>query len=244
MKALLLAGTTEGRQVAELAQCCPALDMIASLAGHTADPRPLPCELRVGGFGGVDGLTRFLTDRAIDAVLDATHPFSRDMPRHALAATRATGTPHARLVRPPWLPSPGDRWIDAEDVVHAARSVRDLGVTRVLLTIGRLDLARFAGSDHVEFVIRTVENPGPLPFRPLATIQARGPFTVAGEAQLLAEYGIELVVTKNAGGDAAKLVAARSAKIPVVMVRRPPPVTERSFDNASAALAWLTSLVA
>ena len=244
MKVLLLAGTAEARELAELAQCCSALDVIASLAGHTGEPRRLPCEVRTGGFGGIDGLARYLTDRAIDAVVDATHPFAANMPRHAIAAARAIGTPHTRLVRPPWSPSPGDRWIDAEDMAQAARLVREVGVTRVLLTIGRLDLAPFAGSDGIDFVIRSVEDPGPLPFRPVATIQGRGPFTVADEAQLIADYGVELVVTKNAGGDAAKLAAARSTSIPVVMVRRPPAITERSFDNAPDALDWLTSLVA
>ena len=84
MKVLLLAGTAEARELAELAQCSPALDVIASLAGHTGEPRRLPCELRTGGFGGIDGLARYLTDRAIDAVLDATHPFAD---KHAAART-------------------------------------------------------------------------------------------------------------------------------------------------------------
>jgi precorrin-6A/cobalt-precorrin-6A reductase len=242
MKVLLLAGTTEARELADLACSCNSTEVVASLAGHTADPITLPCETRIGGFGGIDGLTCYLTDHEIDVVVDATHAFADDMPRHAVAAACAIAIPHARLVRPPWSPQPVDNWIDADDIADAARLVGELPVTRVLLTIGRLDLREFAGRPSVEFVVRTVEPPGQWPFRPLATIQARGPFSVQDEADFIAKHRIELLVTKNSGGNDAKLVAARSANIPVVMVRRPNATDAVTFENARDAFDWLTSL--
>ncbi len=242
MKVLLLAGTTEARELAELARCATDIEFIASFAGHTPEQRALPCPVRVGGFGGIDGLVAFMRKHAIDAIVDATHPFSKDMPRHALGAAHAVGTPHARLVRPPWTPTDQDRWIDAGDVADAARVVARLGLSPVMLTIGRLDLASFAGLEPVAFVVRTVESPDPLPFRPAAVVQARGPFGVEEEAAVMSAHGIELLVTKNAGGDDAKLVAARTARLPVVMVHRQQIVAERRFTNANDTLAWLASV--
>jgi precorrin-6A/cobalt-precorrin-6A reductase len=242
MKVLLLAGTTQARQFAEIAHERAGIEVIASFAGHTREQRTMPCTVRVGGFGGADGLTAYVRDNNVDAIVDATHPFSTAMPKHALAAARATGTAHARVARPQWSPTAGDNWIDADDLDDAARLVHRLGCSPVLLTIGRLDMASFAGLEPVAFVVRTVEDPRPLPFEARAVIEARGPFAVEEEARLLAAHGIELLVTKNAGGDNAKLVAARGARLPVVMVRRPPISGEHSFTNASDTLAWLASL--
>ena len=241
MRVLLLAGTTEARELAEIAAGCTDIEMIASFAGHTRVRQSFPCVVRVGGFGGLDGLVAFTRTQGIDAIVDATHPFSRDMPRHALAAAHTTRALHARLVRPPWTPMDRDRWIDAEDVADAAGVVARLGVSPVLLTIGRLELSAFAGLEPVAFVVRAVQTPRPLSFRPNAVIEALGPFTVDEEAALISSHGIELLVTKNAGGDDAKLVAARAARMPVVMVQRPKLVAERSFTSAKDTLAWLAS---
>jgi len=242
MKVLLLAGTTEARELATIARTS-SLELVASFAGHTSTQAAMPCAVRVGGFGGIDGLVAYLRDHAIDAIVDATHPFSDNMPRHALAASEATRIPLARLVRSPWTPTNGDEWIDADDLADAARIVACLGRSPVLLTIGRYGLASFAALEPVTFVVRTVEDPQPVPFRPSAIVRGRGPFTVEDEAALLSGHGIELLVTKNAGGDDAKLVAARIAGIPVVMVRRPHACCHNYFTNATDTFAWLESLM-
>ena len=242
MRVLLLAGTTDARELAETARGCPDIELIASFAGRTREQRALPCPVRVGGFGGIDGLVSFMRKHAVDAIVDATHPFSSGMARHARAAARIAHAPHARLVRPPWMPTDQDRWIDAKDITDAAHVVERLGMSPVLLTVGRLDLASFAGLEPVTFVVRTVESPDPVPFRPVAVVRARGPFSVQDEAALISAHAIELLVTKNAGGDDAKLVAARAARLPVVMVQRPQIVAECCFTNAEDTLAWISSV--
>ena len=242
MKALLLAGTVEARQLAEQAQENRAVELVASFAGHTRTPRALPCETRTGGFGGVDGLARYLREGSFDVVVDATHPFAAQMHRHALDAAREAGIEHARLVRPPWTATSDDHWVDAADLGDAARIVREVGVPRVLLTVGRLDLAAFAGLEPTEFVVRSVEDPGPLPFAAVAALRARGPFTLGEERAVIDRYGVGLLVTKNSGGHDAKLASARAKGIPVVMIRRPAAVTDRSFADARDACAWLASL--
>lgn len=241
MNVLLLAGTGEARRLASLLATEPGVTVVASLAGHTWQPSVFPCPVRIGGFGGVDGLVGHLQGSEVDALVDATHPCARTMPGNAAEAARRAGVTRLRLVRPHWVRRSGDEWHDADDMEDAARWLRRLGARRVLLTVGRLDLAPFAALD-AEVVVRTIEPPDPMPLPGAEVVRARGPFTVADEVALLADSGVEALVTRNAGGDDAKLVAARRAGVPVVMVRRPATPAGSRAATAEDALAWLRGL--
>ncbi len=243
MNVLLLAGSREARQLASLLAAEPGVAMVASLAGRTSKPLPYPCPVRTGGFGGVEGLVRHLQANAVDVLVDATHAFARAMPGQAAEAARRAGVARLRLVRPEWERQPGDEWHDADDAVHAAQRLGELGVHRVLLTVGRFDLEPFAALD-ARFVVRTIEPPDPLPLPHAEVVRALGPFTVADEVALLVDSAIDALVTKNAGGDDAKLVAARRGRVPVVMVRRPPAIPGPRAATAEEALAWLRALPA
>ena len=245
MKVLLLAGTTEARELADDRQRDRPVEMVASFAGHTRTPArdavrgPSRRIRRHRRTGVVRARARHRRDRRRDP--SVLRPTCRAMRSCRCATPRDRRT--ARLVRPPWTPTSGDDWIDADDLADAARVVGRLGRSPVLLTIGRHELASFAGLEPVAFVVRTVEDPQPVPFRPSAIVQGRGPFSVDDEEALLSEHGIELLVTKNAGGDDAKLVAARSRTDPgrdgAPPGGRP---GEQCFTNAADTLAWLESL--
>lgn len=239
MNVLVLGGTTEGRQLAELLAGAPDTNVVVSLAGHTTDPAAVPCRVRTGGFGGVDGLVAHLHATAVDALVDATHPFSATMPANAAKASARVGVPRLRLIRPAWERRPGDRWTDAADLHEVRRQLVERDARRVLLTTGRLDLAAFASLRNMHFVVRTVEEPDPMPLPDATVIRARGPFDVAAEAALLRDHHIDTVVTKNAGGPDAKLVAARRAGVAVLMVRRPPVGSGAQAATATEARTWL-----
>ena len=241
MKLLVLAGTREARALVELLAAEPDIEVIASLAGRTTSPGPLPCAVRVGGFGGIDGLHHFLREENVGAVVDGTHPFSARMPHHALAAARRAGVPHLRLRRPPYQRHPGDDWVEVANMAEAAATLQHLDARRVLLSVGRLDLEPFSTVPGVHFVVRSVHAPTQIP--PAATvITARGPFTVEDERDLLARHEIDTLVTKDSGGDDAKLEAARVAALPVVMIRRPPDVAGTTVTEPRVAREWLRSL--
>jgi precorrin-6A/cobalt-precorrin-6A reductase len=221
-RVLLLGGTGESRRLAGTLAADPRYEVVSSLAGRTAEPRPVPGRTRVGGFGGPDGLARWLVDERVDALVDATHPFAAAMTRSAVMAAARTGVPLLVLRRPGWTPGPGDDWRRVPSLEAAAAS---LPGERIFLTTGRTDLAAFAGDTLRWFLARTVDPPAPpLPPR-LVTVLARGPFTVEGELALMREHRIDALVTKDSGGSmtAAKLTAARLLRRPVVMVDRPPP---------------------
>ena len=236
---LILGGTAEAVELARACAARPQIEVISSLAGRTRAPGLPPGEVRIGGFGGAGGLARFLTERAIDRVIDATHPFAVQIGAHAELACREARVPRLRLLRPPWTRTPGDQWIAVADLVEAARRLPGLG-SRIFLTIGHQDLAAFAGTE-LWFLVRTIEPPGVLPLRHGRWLAGRGPFGVEDELALLQTHAIDVLVTKASGGDAtyAKLAAARQLGLPVVMVRRPPPQPGPVVDLVEAALAWL-----
>lgn len=243
-RVLVLAGTSEAADLARRLAADPAVEVTASLAGHTREPAALPCPVRTGGFGGIDGLADALRVAGTDALVDATHPFAAVMPHNAATAADAVGVPRLRLLRAPWTSEAGDRWVEVDDLDGAARALGDLRARRVLLTTGRLELAPFAAVDGAHLVIRTIEPPGPLPFPSATVLLDRGPYTVDGETALLREHSIDAVVTKNSGGTAtaAKLAAARALGVPVVMVRRPPQPAGPTAPTVDEALAWLATL--
>ncbi|MFE5510390.1 cobalt-precorrin-6A reductase [Streptomyces sp. NPDC056529] len=220
MHVLILGGTTEARALAGLLH--PRVRVTSSLAGRVARPRLPEGEVRIGGFGGADGLAAWIGAHAVDAVIDATHPFAERISFHAARAAATAHVPLLALRRPGWVPEEGDDWRDVGSLAEAAAALDGLG-DRVFLTTGRMGLAAFA--DRPEwFLVRSVDAPGaPVPARAEILLD-RGPFTLEGERELLRRHRIDVLVTKDSGGAATapKLTAAREAGIPVVVVRRPP----------------------
>ncbi|WP_330336628.1 cobalt-precorrin-6A reductase [Streptomyces sp. NBC_00557] len=220
---LVLGGTAEARRLAADLAARPGVRVTTSLAGRVARPAAVAGEVRTGGFGGAEGLAGWLRTHHVDALVDATHPFAETITASAARAAAATGVPLVVLRRPGWRPGPGDRWHDAPSLAGAAEALPGLG-RRVFLSTGRLGLAAFAHLTDLQFVVRSVEPPEP-PMPPhTEVVLARGPFTVADETGLLRSRRIEVLVTKDSGGEAtaAKLTAARELALPVVVVRRPP----------------------
>ncbi|MFF8992936.1 cobalt-precorrin-6A reductase [Streptomyces sp. NPDC014983] len=220
---LVLGGTAEARRLAAgLAAHPSGVRVTTSLAGRTSRPEAVAGELRIGGFGGAEGLAEWLRAHQVDALVDATHPFAESITAHAARAAAATGVPAVVLRRPGWRSLPGDHWHDVPSLAAAAEALPGLG-ERVFLTTGRLGLAAFAHLTDRYFLVRSVERPDP-PLPPhTGIVLARGPFTVAGERELLRAHRIDVLVTKDSGGEAtaAKLTAARELGLPVVVVRRP-----------------------
>ncbi|WP_415953433.1 cobalt-precorrin-6A reductase [Streptomyces sp. KLOTTS4A1] len=241
---LILGGTTEARALAAALAARPELRVTTSLAGRVTAPARLDGAVRTGGFGGADGLGAWLRAERVDALVDATHPFAAAMSEHAAQAAARCRVPLVALRRPGWSAGPEDVWHDVPSLSEAASLLPQLG-RRAFLTTGRLGLAAFAHLDTVSFLVRSVEAPEP-PLPPHTDVLLdRGPFTLAGEAELLRRHRIEVVVTKDSGGEAtaAKLVAARKAGLPVVVVRRPPPPAGvRAVPDVEGVLAWLDGL--
>jgi precorrin-6A/cobalt-precorrin-6A reductase len=199
---------------------------------------PPPGQIRIGGFGGPAGLAAWLAAERIGAVIDATHPFAAGITASAVTAAGRAGVPLLVLRRPGWRPGPGDDWRRVPSLAAAAAA---LPGDRVFLTTGRGSLAAFADDERRWFLVRSVDAPqAPVPPRMLVML-GRGPFTEEGELGLMRAHGIDVLVTKDSGGQltAAKLTAARRLGLPVVMVDRPPAADAPTVATVEAAVAWL-----
>lgn len=242
MKVLILGGTSNGRELAERLVSDARHEPLLSFAGRTHSLQAPRVPLRVGGFGGAEGLAEFLVQHGFQALVDATHAFAARISSNAVRASASTKTPLLRLEQPAWTPAPGDRWRNAPDMVEAAAL---LGATprRVFLAIGRLELAAFRAAPQHEYLIRAVDDFVPELER-ARVLAARGPFELEAEQALLVRERVEVVVSKNAGTPAtyAKLAAARALGLPVIMVARPVLPPAESVHDVAEALGWLDSL--
>jgi precorrin-6A/cobalt-precorrin-6A reductase len=241
VKVLILGGTTEARALATACARLPGYSTVSSLAGRTSDPRLPPGPVRIGGFGGVAGLAGYLREAGIGAVVDATHPFASRMTGNAIAAGELVPVPVLVLRRPGWTAEPGDRWHRVPSLLAAAAVLPELG-SRVFLTTGRQSLLPFAGLDQCWFLIRSVEPPEPPLPRRWEAVLDRGPFDLVGERDLLVRHRIDVLVTKDSGGVAPKLRAAREQGVPVVLVDRPGLPPAETVATVAEALEWLATV--
>lgn len=240
-KILILGGTTEASALTRKLAGRPDFDVTLSLAGRTAAPRPEPVPTRIGGFGGAEGLARWIAGNGVAAVIDATHPFAARISANAALASSARGVPLLAIRRPCWARQAGDQWIETESVAACVPALGERAET-VFLTIGRQELSVFAAAPQHAYLVRTIEPVGDaLPVPRLTELRARGPFTLEDEMRLMREAGITVLVTKNSGGAATypKIEAARRLGIPVVIAQPPVLPEVASVADAEGAVRWL-----
>ena len=197
--------------------------------------------VRIGGFGGEAGLVEYLQAEQIDLLIDATHPFAANISWTAAGAATKVGIPWLMLIRPGWERLPQDDWIDVESVEAAVVAI-PARAERIFLTIGRQQLAPFAGLTDKWCLMRSIDPPdSDILLPPGELLFDRGPFSLEQELKLLQDYRIDAIVSKNSGGDAtyAKIIAARELGLPVVIVQRPVVPEGEVVADVAGAIEWL-----
>jgi precorrin-6A/cobalt-precorrin-6A reductase len=241
MQILILGGTAEARQLASALADRKIFAVTLSLAGRTAEPAPQPVPVRRGGFGGADGLARYLRDQRIDVLIDATHPYAAAISANAAKASAVTNVKLLALRRPPWNKIAGDNWIEVATVAAAVAALGTM-LRRVFVALGRKELAPFEAAPQHFYLVRSVDRVDPLLAVPHAEyVTARGPFGEAEDRALLEHHRIEIIVAKNSGGSATygKIAAARALGLPVVMLARPALPEVEAVNSVGEGLDWL-----
>jgi precorrin-6A/cobalt-precorrin-6A reductase len=237
---LVLGGTTEASALAATL-AIRGDDAVLSYAGRVANPKAQPIQMRIGGFGGVEGLVGYLRDHKVTHLIDATHPFAAQMSANAVVAAERAGVAHMVLTRPAWSPVDGDRWTrvaDTDEAVAVLAGPR----RRVMLALGRMHVDAFVVQPQHDYLLRFVDAPDRPPGLPRHHLVVdRGPFDVEGDQRLMATHGVEIIVCKNAGGTgaSAKLQAARALGLPVIMIDRPVLPARREVHAVSDVMRWL-----
>jgi len=238
-KILILGGTAEGVGVTKVVSEFSGMEPVYSLAGATKSPNLPNCRTRVGGFGGADGLSRYLKQEKIDGLVDATHPYASQMANHATLACEESNIPRIKLLRPAWTPVPGDDWHGVENAVEAAKLIPEIA-KRVFLATGHKDLPTFEALSENWFLVRLVDAPkAEISLHKHQLILGRGPFDLEAETQLLRTHKIDAVISKNSGGSTyAKIEAARNLGLPVIMIDRPKPPKGIVVDSLDDIKNW------
>ncbi len=238
---LILGGTAEANQLAERLADAEHYRVITSLAGRTATPVLPRGEHRHGGFGGVDGLVRYLSAESVDAIVDATHPFAVRMSAHADEGAARSGVPCVRLARPEWQRTPGDTWNIVRDETEAASKL-PAGAC-AFLALGRQYLQPFAGRTDVTFVIRMIDPPENLPLAGATVVLGKPSATVGEEQALFEQHEVSHLVARNSGGQAGygKIEAARTLSLPVLVIARPPHLSGNTVATANEAHSWVSA---
>jgi precorrin-6A/cobalt-precorrin-6A reductase len=224
---LLLGGVSEALAVAR--RLGP--DHIYSLAGLGKVPADLDCQVRVGGYGGAEGLARFIAEQGIGLLLDATHPYAAQISGNAATAAELAGIPCWALRRPGWQAGPADDWREVADWAELIEALAPF--RRPFFTLGREPLEHLREIPvHQHWTVRCLQDlPGGEGYE---VIGARGPFSLGGERELFARLRSDVLISKNSGSQSTepKLQVARELGLPVLILKRPElPAVAREFDS-------------
>ena len=178
MKILILGGTEEARLLAERLVLM-GHDVTTSLAGRTSDPLLPRGNVRIGGFGGGDGLGNYILTEKYDRVVDATHPYAAELKVNAVRGAALAEIKLVRLTRQPWAEPQYAFWKHMASAEEAAAALPK--GARVLLTVGHTRLEAYLARTDCSFVVRSIEpSEKALPVNAISVI-ARPPFFLGGE---------------------------------------------------------------
>ncbi|MDE1165798.1 MAG: cobalt-precorrin-6A reductase [Pseudomonas sp.] len=232
---LLLGGVTEALAIARTL----GPEHVYSLAGVGRVPTDLKCQVRVGGYGGAEGLAAYLKAEGITLLLDATHPYAAQISANAAVAARAAGIECWALRRPAWQAETGDDWREVADWAELSTALASF--KRPLFTLGREPLQHLDEiPEGVFWTLRALDQyPGNARCEVLGM---RGPFLLEDERKLFDDRRIDVLISKNSGSAATepKLQVARERGVPVLILKRPPlPPVDRQFQSVAQILAAL-----
>ncbi|MCX6089254.1 MAG: precorrin-6A reductase [Candidatus Atribacteria bacterium] len=225
---LVLAGTKDGRSLAESLAGMGFSVLASTVSDYGNSFFSGNVKVRAGELDH-DSLQRLLKEKDIQFVIDATHPFAREISQNAIDVCQSEKIKYIRYERK----ETGNHLYtgliqvkDFDEAVEKAGSYHS-----VFLTIGSRNLDRFAilknqGRKVIARVLPTSEalkKCQELGFLPRDVIAMEGPFSVGLNYYMFKHYQANVVVTKDSGPEGGvyeKMKAAAKLHIPVILVER------------------------
>ena len=242
-KIFLIAGTEDGRKLAEfLLQ--HGFDVTASVVSDYGRKLLETCAKLKINDKPLDGneLEKILRTENFDCLVDASHPYAKNISNNAIIAAQAVKILYVRYERAE-ISFDYEKIFHVESYEQAAVKAREFG-KNIFLTTGSRNLKIFVDLlKDCNLTVRILptaevllqcENLG---LTPKQIIAMQGPFSTALNVELFKQFGAEVIVTKNSGqigGADTKLEAAKLLNLPVVMINRPKifyPNLAKTFDD-------------
>ncbi len=219
-KILILGGTKEAAELAkELVS--DGHDVTTSLAGRTKEPLPITGKTRIGGFGGAQGLAEYLMLEKVEHLIDATHPFAKQISKNAVEAAKLTSVQFEIRTRKPWEKKEDDLWQEVATLGEALHAIPS--GARVLLALGSQYIDIFAARSDVFYLVRMVDPPTkPLKLPNHEILLGKPSTDWQIEQSVLTQNNLTHIVCRNSGGQGAyaKIQAASALQLPVIIVNR------------------------
>lgn len=229
-KVFLIAGTQDGRELGEFL-LKKGMEVTASVvseygrrlletcAGIKINDKPLDKE----------ELEKILREGEFEVLIDASHPYARNISANAIAAAASAQIFYVRYERASVNYS-YEKIFSVESYEAAAIKASELG-KNIYLTTGSRNLKIFVEMlrdfNITARILPTAEvlaQCEALGLSPKNIVAMQGPFSTELNVELFKHAGAEVIVTKNSGqigGADTKILAAEILGLPVVMIERP-----------------------
>lgn len=271
MKIMVMAGTRDAVRIIEKLRAFEDTEILATTTtGYGGELARSAGAFSVISKGlGVDEIVQTISQKNIEVLVDATHPFAAEATKNAIKASEISGIKYLRFERPQ-VPLPDDDLVhEVKSFEEAASKVKEIVKTTSKKTAGNdmedkiptpkvLHLAGVSTLHHLTELI-TPENivarivPSnyslnkcfELGLTGENIIAMQGTFSKELNEAVMKEYHASVVLTKESGetgGTLSKIDAALELGIPVVVVTRPtvPELqNQMAFEDVNQVLAEL-----
>lgn len=227
---LIFGGTTEGRQLAEFCAShgINACISVATDYGAELLPQSEYVHIHIGRADEKE-IESMIIRMGVSAVIDATHPYAKEVTQNISTACTAVNALLYRIKRADDAVCKNALYFD--DVAAAAKYL-DTVNGNALITTGSKELSAFTSvHDYAErFTARVLDLPKVIEqcramgFPDNRIIAEKGPFTAEQNIEHIKRSGARFLVTKdsgNAGGFAEKVSAADTCGVQLMIIKRP-----------------------
>lgn len=252
MKLLVLAGTEDGRELADVLRRRGHDILVSTLTSYGADlAQEQGLQVRSGAIDA-QTLKALIESGGFAALVDATHPYAIRVKEMAKLVCEELEIPYLRWQRSSLdlEPNPLIHW--AETISAAGLIASELG-HHILLTTGSNALPEWVSLPTLQdkkLYIRVLPTSEVLArcerlgFKPNQIIAAQGPFSQEWDEAMFKQLRIDVVVTKESGkvgGTLEKVQACQRLNLPLVILKRP--VTDAQDSSLAQFIKHLEEIL-